>query len=66
MPVAAAYARSFLVKSGMQFALSLRLSMFAIMLIEDGTKEVLLIPKVYLKSNGQLGMVLTVNNSVVG
>jgi RND family efflux transporter MFP subunit len=65
VPAADPNARSFLVKAGMQFSPDLRPGMFARMLIQDGTKEVLLIPLDYVKSYGQLDMVLIVKNAGV-
>jgi len=57
VPAADPNARSFLVKAGIQFDPKLRPGMFARMLIEDGTKDVLAIPVDYVKSFGQLDMV---------
>jgi RND family efflux transporter MFP subunit len=57
VPAADPNARSFLVKAGIEFDPSLRPGMFARMLIEDGTKEVLSVPVDYVKSFGQLDMV---------
>ncbi|MEP1446857.1 MAG: efflux RND transporter periplasmic adaptor subunit [Paraglaciecola sp.] len=57
VPAADPNARSFLVKAGIEFDPQLKPGMFARMLIEDGTSEVLSIPANYLKSYGQLDMV---------
>jgi membrane fusion protein (multidrug efflux system) len=57
VPAADPNARSFLVKAGIAFDPNLRPGMFARMLIEDGTKEVLSVPVDYVKSFGQLDMV---------
>jgi RND family efflux transporter MFP subunit len=57
VPAADPNARSFLVKAGIEFDPNLRPGMFARMLIEDGTKEVLSVPVDYVKSYGQLDMV---------
>ena len=57
VPAADSNARSFLVKAGIIFDPTLRPGMFARMLIEDGTKEVLSVPVDYVKSFGQLDMV---------
>jgi multidrug efflux pump subunit AcrA (membrane-fusion protein) len=54
-----------LVKAGMPFDPNLRPGMFARMLIQDVTKKMILIPVDYLKSYGQLDMVLIVKNGVV-
>jgi membrane fusion protein (multidrug efflux system) len=54
VPAADPNARSFLVKAGIEFYPNLRPGMFARMLIEDGTEEVLLLPLDYVKSYGQL------------
>jgi membrane fusion protein (multidrug efflux system) len=65
VPAADPNTRSYLVKAGMQFNPNLRPGMFARMLIEYGTEDVLLIPVDYLKSYGQLDMVLIVKDKVV-
>jgi membrane fusion protein (multidrug efflux system) len=65
VPAADPNARSFLVKAGMHFDPNLRPGMFARMLIEDGTKEMMLIPLDYIKSFGQLDMVLIVKDGAV-
>jgi hypothetical protein len=57
VPAADPNARSFLVKAGIKFNPHLRPGMFARMLIEDGTEDVLLLPLSYVKSYGQLDMV---------
>lgn len=57
VPAADPNARSFLVKAGIEFDPQLKPGMFARMLIEDGTREVLSIPVNYVKSYGQLDMV---------
>jgi membrane fusion protein (multidrug efflux system) len=57
VPAADPNARSFLVKAGIEFNPNLRPGMFARMLIEDGTEDVLLLPRDYVKSYGQLDMV---------
>jgi RND family efflux transporter MFP subunit len=57
VPAADPNARSFLVKAGIEFNPNLKPGMFARMLIEDGTKEVLSVPEDYVKSYGQLDMV---------
>lgn len=57
VPAADPNARSFLVKAGIEFDPQLKPGMFARMLIEDGTSEVLSIPVNYVKSYGQLDMV---------
>jgi membrane fusion protein (multidrug efflux system) len=49
----------------MPFDPNLRSGIFARMLIQDGTKKMMLIPVDYLKSYGQLDMVLIVKNGVV-
>ena len=62
VPAADPNARSFLIKAGIEFDPNLRPGMFARMLIEDGTKEVLSIPVEYVKSFGQLDMVWLLKN----
>lgn len=57
VPAADPNARSFLVTAGIEFDPNLKPGMFARMLIEDGTKEILSIPVDYVKSYGQLDMV---------
>lgn len=57
VPAADPNARSFLVKAGIEFNPHLKPGMFARMLIEDGTKDVLSVPEDYVKSYGQLDMV---------
>jgi RND family efflux transporter MFP subunit len=57
VPAADPNARSFLVKAGIEFEPVLRPGMFARMLIEDGTEDVLSVPVDYVKSFGQLNMV---------
>jgi RND family efflux transporter MFP subunit len=57
VPAADPNARSFLVKAGIKFNPQLKPGMFARMLIEDGTKDVLSVPEDYVKSYGQLDMV---------
>lgn len=57
VPAADPNARSFLVKAGIEFDPSLKPGMFARMVIEDGTQDVLSIPVDYVKSYGQLDMV---------
>lgn len=57
VPAADPNARSFLVKAGIEFDPNLRPGMFARMLIEDGTQDVLSVPIDYVKSYGQLDMV---------
>jgi len=65
VPAADPNARSFLVKAGIEFNPNLRPGMFARMLIQDGTEEVLLVPIDYVKSYGQLDMVWLLKNGVL-
>lgn len=62
VPAADPNARSFLVKAGIEFTPNLKPGMFARMLVEDGTEEVLLLPLDYVKSYGQLDMVWLFKN----
>tara|TARA_R110002153_G_scaffold99102_1_gene234320 strand:- start:9325 stop:10374 length:1050 start_codon:yes stop_codon:yes gene_type:complete len=57
VPAADPNARSFLVKAGIEFFPNLKPGMFARMIIEDGTQDILSIPVDYVKSYGQLDMV---------
>ncbi len=61
VPAADPNARSFVVKAGIEFDPNLRPGMFARMLIEDGSKDVLLVPVEYLQSYAQLDMVWLLN-----
>lgn len=62
VPAADPNARSFLVKAGIRFEPNLKPGMFARMLIEDGTHDVLSIPVNYVQSYGQLDMVWLLQN----
>lgn len=57
VPAADPNARAFLIKAGIDFNPNLKPGMFARMLVEQGTEEVLLLPLEYVKSYGQLDMV---------
>ncbi|WP_299074330.1 efflux RND transporter periplasmic adaptor subunit [uncultured Paraglaciecola sp.] len=62
VPAADPFARAFLIKAGLEFDPNLRPGMFAKMMVENGSTQVLTIPLTYVKSFGQLDIVWLLKN----